>query len=171
MRILWNTITGIGLLDAMALPSVDSNTGENFPAYYVFNNNHHLPPDMKSETDEPRSEFNAIIYDIKAGSSNDDQIHSNFLAQINNGTIALLAHERIAPTRRENFNETAFFFPQLRTNDDGSATFSFTMPDALTRWRLMLLAYSKDRKTGSNEYTFTSSKPVMIMADMPRYRR
>ena len=73
------------------------------------------------------------------------------------------------PTLRENFNETAFFFPQLRTNKDGSATFSFTMPDALTRWRLMLLAYTKDRKTGSKDYTFTSSKPVMIMADMPRY--
>ena len=73
------------------------------------------------------------------------------------------------PALRENFNETAFFFPQLRTNKDGSATFSFTMPDALTRWRLMLLAYTKDRKTGSNNYTFTSSKPVMIMADMPRY--
>ncbi|MBR4468757.1 MAG: hypothetical protein IKS53_04910 [Bacteroidales bacterium] len=73
------------------------------------------------------------------------------------------------PTLRENFNETAFFFPQLRTNNDGSATFSFTMPDALTRWRLMLLAYTKDRKTGSKDYTFTSSKPVMIMADMPRY--
>lgn len=77
--------------------------------------------------------------------------------------------EPAEPTLRENFNETAFFFPQLRTNADGSATFSFTMPDALTRWRLMLLAYTKDRKTGSNEYTFTSSKPVMIMADMPRY--
>ena len=73
------------------------------------------------------------------------------------------------PTLRENFNETAFFFPQLRTNKDGSATFSFTMPDALTRWRLMLLAYTKDRKTGTKDYTFTSSKPVMIMADMPRY--
>ena len=77
--------------------------------------------------------------------------------------------EPAEPTLRENFNETAFFFPQLRTNNDGSATFSFTMPDALTRWRLMLLAYTKDRKTGSKEYTFTSSKPVMIMADMPRY--
>ena len=77
--------------------------------------------------------------------------------------------EPAEPALRENFNETAFFFPQMRTNADGSATFSFTMPDALTRWRLMLLAYSKDRKTGSNEYTFTSSKPVMIMADMPRY--
>ncbi|MBQ3738730.1 MAG: hypothetical protein II862_07065 [Bacteroidales bacterium] len=77
--------------------------------------------------------------------------------------------ESAEPTLRENFNETAFFFPQLRTNADGSATFSFTMPDALTRWRLMLMAYTKDRKTGRNEYTFTSSKPVMIMADMPRY--
>ena len=77
--------------------------------------------------------------------------------------------EPAEPTLRENFNETAFFFPQLRTNTDGSATFSFTMPDALTRWRLMLMAYTKDRKTGSKDYTFTSSKPVMIMADMPRY--
>ena len=77
--------------------------------------------------------------------------------------------EPVEPTLRENFNETAFFFPQLRTNKDGSATFSFTMPDALTRWRLMLIAYTKDRKTGSKDYTFTSSKPVMIMADMPRY--
>jgi hypothetical protein len=77
--------------------------------------------------------------------------------------------ESAEPTLRENFNETAFFFPQLRTNTDGSTTFSFTMPDALTRWRLMLLAYTKDRKTGSKNYTFTSSKPVMIMADMPRY--
>ena len=77
--------------------------------------------------------------------------------------------EPAEPALRENFNETAFFFPQLRTNADGSATFSFTMPDALTRWRLMLLSYTKDRKTGQNEYTFTSSKPVMIMADMPRY--
>ena len=77
--------------------------------------------------------------------------------------------EPTEPALRENFNETAFFFPQLRTNNDGSATFSFTMPDALTRWRLMLLAYTKDRKTGSNNYTFTTSKPVMIMADMPRY--
>ncbi|MCR5014665.1 MAG: hypothetical protein K6A28_07840 [Bacteroidales bacterium] len=77
--------------------------------------------------------------------------------------------EPAEPTLRENFNETAFFFPQLRTNADGSATFSFVMPDALTRWNLMLLAYTKDRKTGSNRYSFTSSKPVMIMADMPRY--
>jgi len=71
---------GIGLLDAMALPSVDAKTGESFPAYYVFNNDHHLPPEMKNESTEPRPEYNAIIYDIKAGASNDDEIHSNFFA-------------------------------------------------------------------------------------------
>ncbi|MBR5028054.1 MAG: hypothetical protein IKX51_02425, partial [Bacteroidales bacterium] len=73
------------------------------------------------------------------------------------------------PTLRENFNETAFFFPQLRTNADGSATISFTTPDALTRWRLLLFAYTKDLRQGCKEYTFTTSKPMMIMADMPRY--
>ena len=86
---------GIGLLDAMVLPSVDQETGEQFPAYYVFNNDHHLPPEMAHESDEPKPEYNAIIYDIKAGASNDDIIHSNFFAQINNGTVSFLAHERI----------------------------------------------------------------------------
>lgn len=86
---------GIGLLDAMALPSFDPKTGEQFPAYYAFNNDHHLPPEMKLESEEPRPEFKAIIYDIKASSSNDDAIHSNFFSQINNGSISFLAHERI----------------------------------------------------------------------------
>ena len=86
---------GIGLLDAMELPSFDAKTGEQFPAYYAFNNEHHLPPDKKSEADEPWPALNAIIYDIKAGSSNDDAIHSNFFSQISNGSVSFLAHERI----------------------------------------------------------------------------
>ena len=86
---------GIGLLDAMALPSSDFSTGEQFPAYYVFNNEYHLPPQKSTPTTEPMTEYNAIIYDIKAGASNDDEIHSNFFAQINNGTVSLLAHERV----------------------------------------------------------------------------
>lgn len=79
----------------MALPSVDIKTGEEFPPYYVFNNEYHLPPEMVVETENPKPEYNAIIYDIKAGSANDDLIHSNFFAQINNGSISFLAHERI----------------------------------------------------------------------------
>ena len=77
--------------------------------------------------------------------------------------------ENQEPVLRENFNETAFFYPNLITNEDGSLTFSFTMPDALTRWNLMMLAYTKDLKTGRLNKTFTTSKPLVIMSDMPRF--
>ncbi len=73
------------------------------------------------------------------------------------------------PKLRENFNETAFFYPNLTTDKDGNTTFSFTMPDAVTRWRLMMLAHNEKRQTGYKQYTFTSSRPVMIMPDMPRF--
>ena len=86
---------GIGLLDAMVLPSVDKNTGEQFPPYFVFNNEYHLPVAMKTPSEEPKPEYNAILYDIKAGASNDDAIHSNFFTQVNNGSVSFLAHERI----------------------------------------------------------------------------
>ena len=86
---------GIGLMDAMVLPSFDNTTGEVFPAYFTFNDEHHLPPEMSKEQDTPNAHYNAIIYDIKAGSSNEDEIHSAFLSSINNGSTSFLAHERI----------------------------------------------------------------------------
>ena len=86
---------GIGLLDAMVLPTFDAKTGETFPAYYAFNNDHHLPPEWREPKEEPDSHLNAIIYDIKAGSSNEDEINAAFLSSINNGSTSFLAHERI----------------------------------------------------------------------------
>ena len=86
---------GIGLMDAMVLPSFDARTGESFPAYFTFNDENHLPPELKKEQSEPEPRFNAIIYDIKAGASNEDAINAAFLAAINNGSTAFLAHERI----------------------------------------------------------------------------
>ena len=86
---------GIGLIDAMVLPSYDSTTGEQFPAYFTFNNEKQLPPEMHDEADEPVVKHNAIIYDIKASASNEDEIHSAFLTAINNGSTSFLAHERV----------------------------------------------------------------------------
>lgn len=86
---------GIGLLDAMVLPSYDGKTGERFPAYFAFNNEHHLPPEMREEVEEPIETYGAIIYDIKAGANNEDEINSAFLTSINNGSTAFLAHERV----------------------------------------------------------------------------
>ena len=49
---------------------------------------------------------------------------------------------------RKNFNETAFFFPDLFTNDKGEIEFSFTMPEALTRWKFQALAHTKESGFG-----------------------
>ena len=70
---------------------------------------------------------------------------------------------------RKDFSETAFFYPDMRTDDNGNVTFNFTMPDALTRWNLMLLTYDKSLNVGKLEKTFVTQQPVMIMADMPRF--
>jgi hypothetical protein len=70
---------------------------------------------------------------------------------------------------RKDFNETAFFYPNLRTDKNGDCTFTFTMPDALTRWNFRLLAYTKDLKVGNFEKTIVTQQPLMIMADMPRF--
>ena len=78
------------------------------------------------------------------------------------------AENTLVPIRKD-FNETAFFYPTLTSDKEGNTTFSFTMPDAVTRWRLMMLAHNEKRQTGYKQYTFTSSRPVMIMPDMPRF--
>lgn len=86
---------GIGLMDAMAIPSFDSKTGEQFPAYFTFNNENHLPPELREEQENPVEQYRAILYDIKAGSSNEDLIHSAFLTSVNTGSVSFLAHERV----------------------------------------------------------------------------
>lgn len=77
--------------------------------------------------------------------------------------------DRVSPLRT-NFSETAFFYPpQLTSDKEGLVRIKFTMPDALTRWKLMLLAYDKNLHFGQKEYSFTSSKPLMIMGNLPRF--
>lgn len=72
---------------------------------------------------------------------------------------------------RKNFNETAFFFPELRTDKDGNIEFSFTMPEALTQWKLMTLAHTKDLASGYAEKTIVTQKDLMVQPNAPRFLR
>ncbi len=72
---------------------------------------------------------------------------------------------------RRDFRETAFFYPQLHTNENGDVVISFTLPESFTRWNFMGLAYTKDLKTGMLEKTFTASKKLMVMPNAPRFFR
>lgn len=72
---------------------------------------------------------------------------------------------------RENFAETAFFYPQLRTNEKGEVSISFVLPESLTRWKFMGLAHTKDVDYGKIEATATASKEFMLQPNMPRFVR
>ena len=72
---------------------------------------------------------------------------------------------------RKNFNETAFFFPDLRTNENGDIEFSFTMPEALTKWKFQALAHTKDLAFGYSSKEIVTQKQLMVQPNAPRFLR
>ncbi|MBS1536505.1 MAG: hypothetical protein JST20_02000 [Bacteroidetes bacterium] len=72
---------------------------------------------------------------------------------------------------RSNFNETAFFFPQMMTDSNGSIILNFTIPEALTRWKMTAFAHTPDMQTGELVRTVVTQKDLMIEPNMPRFLR
>ncbi|WP_456088414.1 alpha-2-macroglobulin family protein [Parabacteroides sp.] len=72
---------------------------------------------------------------------------------------------------RENFAETAFFYPALVTDEAGDVAFSFTMPESNTTWKLQLLAQTEDLKYGYLSREIITNKPLMVTPNLPRFLR
>lgn len=72
---------------------------------------------------------------------------------------------------RDNFQETAFFYPRLLTDSAGKVNIRFTMPHSLTQWKLNLLAYTQELAHGQLERYITTSKPLMVRPNLPRFFR
>ena len=72
---------------------------------------------------------------------------------------------------RSNFNETAFFFPNLETNEKGETVIKFTVPESLTKWKVMGLAHTKDLKIGQFTKEVVTQKELMVMPNVPRFFR
>lgn len=79
--------------------------------------------------------------------------------------------EQPVVTPRTNLNETAFFIPQLHTDDKGNVVVKFTMPEALTEWKFMAFAHTKDWKTGYLEGKIKTQKELMVTPNVPRFFR
>jgi len=72
---------------------------------------------------------------------------------------------------RSNFNETAFFYPQLRTDEHGNVKFSFTVPESLTSWNVKMLAHTKDLYSGMAASQVVTQKDLMVQLNLPRFVR
>ena len=63
--------------------------------------------------------------------------------------------------RREEV-DTAAWQPDLVTDADGKARFSFRMPDSLTRWRITARAVNADGQVGQKRQFVRSEKPLYL---------
>lgn len=72
---------------------------------------------------------------------------------------------------REKLGETAFFLSDVRTNADGVATLSFTLPESVTTWRFLAFANDKNMRFGMMKDEVVAQKQLMIQPRMPRFLR
>jgi len=72
---------------------------------------------------------------------------------------------------RKNLQETAFFFPQLKTDAEGNLSFSFTTPETLTKWKTQLLAHTKSLESTLTSMESVTQKEVMVIPNAPRFLR
>src|SRR5690606_10575043 len=72
---------------------------------------------------------------------------------------------------RKNLQETAFFFPQLQTDAEGNVSFNFTTPEALTKWKLQLLAHTKSLESMTTTLETVTQKELMVIPNAPRFLR
>ncbi|SFC55228.1 CarboxypepD_reg-like domain-containing protein [Zunongwangia mangrovi] len=72
---------------------------------------------------------------------------------------------------RQNLNETAFFYPNLKTDKEGNINLEFTSPEALTQWRLMLFGHNKEAESAYKEAFTVTQKELMLTPNAPRFLR
>jgi uncharacterized protein YfaS (alpha-2-macroglobulin family) len=70
---------------------------------------------------------------------------------------------------RADFNPLATFAPEVRTDGDGRAQVAVTVPDNLTRYRVMVVAVAGGREFGSGEANLLARLPLMVRPSAPRF--
>jgi uncharacterized protein YfaS (alpha-2-macroglobulin family) len=70
---------------------------------------------------------------------------------------------------RINFDPLAAFAPEVRTGADGRARIPITLPDSLTRYRIMAVAVDDDKSFGTAESNLVARLPLMVRPSAPRF--
>lgn len=119
---------------------------------------------VKNSTGAPGANDKILI---RGSSSIDVSNESNNLSEVVVGETSKI--NNVIP--RTNFNELAFFYPQLLTNAKGEIKIEFTIPQSLTRYKMMGFAHTKDLKTAAITNELVTQKQLAIAINAPRFFR
>jgi len=95
-------------------------------------------------------------------------ISEKVLSDQKNKTIE---YKKPEPKIRKNFNETAFFYPNLTTDENGEVTVSFTVPESLTKWNILGFAHTKKLEHIFFNKELITQKQLMVIPNFPRFFR
>ena len=70
---------------------------------------------------------------------------------------------------RTDFRSTAFWKPDVVTNENGTATVTVTFPEALTTWRATARAVSRGMQVGMASGTTKTNLPLIVRLQAPRF--
>lgn len=93
------------------------------------------------------------------------------LGQVNNDVFDIEKKGDMPFVVRSNFQETAFFYPQLRSDSLGKTTINFEMPESLTRWNFLVFGHTKDLRHGMLEKQIVTQKDFTVSPNLPRFFR
>lgn len=128
-----------------------------------------MPSNAKSYADSPRAVVESTGENLKV--PKDATVEAGkYKSESVSGTTAGQKSAGIVKARTS-FNETAFFYPHLQTNANGEIIISFTIPEALTRWKMLGFAHTKDLKYGLKKNELITQKELMVLANPPRFFR
>lgn len=68
---------------------------------------------------------------------------------------------------RKNFSDAAYWNPSVAADSSGEAEVSFTMPDSLTSFRVMAVAFEGKKFSGLFDDKVTVSQPLAVKAALP----
>lgn len=107
----------------------------------------------------------------EAGATRSKELRSMVLAKSSDITDDATEAPPVEGGLRQDFAETAFFRPRMLTDKSGEVSWSFQLPDNLTRWRLELVAHTADMNTGYHRAYIESYRELMLKPYLPRLIR
>jgi len=108
---------------------------------------------------------------LKGAVSGKETLYDERNAPTTRQEVETLKSKTIIVIARTNFNELAFFYPQLLTDAKGEIKIEFTIPQSLTRYKMMGFAHTKDLKTAFITNELVTQKQLAIAINAPRFFR
>ena len=129
----------------------------------IYEENPNLKPEEIASINVLKDVTAIALYGAKA-------VNGVIIITTKNGS-SKIENELLKVQTRKDFKETAFFYPHLTTDKNGDISFNFTIPEALTRWKLQLLAHTKDATSALKTLTTVTQKELMVIPNPPRFLR